>query len=692
MKQYKVMFLLSIILISFLIENVISFRAKFKFKISSAVKHKSQSSKSSMKSHAHSHSHSHTHSHSHGHATHTKSHLKSRSKSHSNVEKKSNSNNKENNSFKSKDVPIPNPVVKQDKNKNNNAKTPPSKANPIIADKNRKTQIKNAIENSNYNNKSLFSFYMKERNKQKRNSKDDDILLKSEDTLRLLKESWLTISSHKLNDESIYPTIHLPNFDQNWINTGPGAIRLNRLFDERETNNPNMPPSEYSFWFRISYRNFYYTADNKSLNALGSIEVLNLKNVKKTTSHCFQIYNNQGLHWELCAQSFKLRNEWICLLKKLLNQHDLEECNQDLEDEDNITYIDKKVIQPIILIPQASPFCNANWNYDFEGENWECDCKEGLEQSPINLPKKSQAIASPVKPVFSYEEVKAKVDIETFDGQKKGTHYLKIRNSENVLQINHEDFGKVVTLDGAVYKAQKIVFHTPSEHTISGKQYDMEMQIIHYGQTKGDVGKQLSLSFLFEKSPGTYNKFIDDLDFFDLPTVFTLNKEKKLDANLYIPKIFYDSNEDDIPFMKDFSFYTYQGSLSFPPCTQNTIVYVASEPILLGTTALQLFHESLRVPDLMDSKGNITIGHPGNSARKTQPLNGRNVFHYEKAEECNLLHRNPVRPKRHGHYEKVNKKINQYFYVNNSKPSGLPGALVVSKEEAVHGGEPFYYS
>ena len=72
-------------------------------------------------------------------------------------------------------------------------------------------------------------------------------------------------------------------------------------------------------------------------------------------------------------------------------------------------------------------------------------------------------------------------------------------------------------MDGGVYYAEEIVFHTPSEHTIKGKKYDMEMQVIHYGQSQGDIAKQIVLSFLFEKTPGRYNQFIEDLNVFDLP-------------------------------------------------------------------------------------------------------------------------------------------------------------------------------
>ena len=41
-----------------------------------------------------------------------------------------------------------------------------------------------------------------------------------------------------------------------------------------------------------------------------------------------------------------------------------------------------------------------------------------------------------------------------------------------------------------------------------------------------------------------------------------------------------------------------------------------------------------------------------------------------------------------GHYEKVTRQINNYMFVNGDKPSGIEGALVVPKWEAVGSESP----
>jgi carbonic anhydrase len=333
----------------------------------------------------------------------------------------------------------------------------------------------------------------------------------------------------------------------------------------------------------------------------------------------------------------------------------------------------------MILIPIPSRHCNEKWNYQNYGADWECECAEGKEQSPIDLPRVSDAIDTSIKPIFQYDRIDPVSALNTLDGRLEDNKNFQIRIEDGAIRMKYLKFGKAVTLDGAVYNAEEIVFHTPSEHKINGKQFDMEVQILHYGQTKGDIAKQLTLSFLFETKAGIYNKFIDDIDFFNLPGM--LNKNVDLNKEVYIPKILYEATSHEVVQMKPFSFFTYQGSLTFPPCVEDTIVYVASKPLSLGTTAIQLFQEALRIPDMMDQKGNVIVSDwMPISKRDIQEINGRPIFHYDHIKQCGP---DPViKVAEPGHYEKIQKMALKYFYINNLTPSGIPGAFVVSKDEA----------
>jgi len=301
----------------------------------------------------------------------------------------------------------------------------------------------------------------------------------------------------------------------------------------------------------------------------------------------------------------------------------------------------------------------------------------GLEQSPINLPTPKLAIQSKVSPYFKYEDTPFKVEEEN-QNFKEG-EILKIRYDKGALRISAPTFGKVVTLDGGVYQAQEIIFNTPSNHRIDDKIYDMEMQIVHKGVSKGDLAKYLILCFLFKKKAGASNKFLEKIELFNLPN--PLESYRDLSSNVFIPNIMLQEQDDDLDTMVPFSFFSYQGSLQEPPCSENTIVYVASEPIPTSVYSLQLMKEALNYPDTVDSSGRKQGSEPIMNNREIQRQHGRSIFYYDSG-MCNLMSKKAADVVEKGHYEKVIKPMRKYFFVDGQKPSDLPGAWVVTEKEA----------
>ena len=510
---------------------------------------------------------------------------------------------------------------------------------------------------------------------------------KFKDPIKVLHAGWLQVSSTMFRNPGRFPPITLPSGKTLTIKTNKEFFRINTDFNKSVKSN-NSPPSKLYFWMRLSGKNIYYSSNKKDINILGNISVKNVIDAYKSDEYskdslCFKVHDREDRRWKLCAETMNDRNKWICKIKQVLGLED-RTCRVSNIDKSDGKLIVKTIIQPTILIPLASHTCNDNWDFKLKGQDWECDCKEGKQQSPINLPPKEKAIDTSVKPLFQYSELEVNREEENILGETitvSNNADVKIKFEQGAIRIKSKDFGRLVTMDGAIYYAEEIVFHTPSEHTINGKRHEMEMQIIHYGQTKGDTAKQVVLSFLFEKKAGVYNKFIDDLDFFNLPN--PVEKEKDIQSNIHLNKIFYHSDNKEYPFWKPFSFYTYRGSISQPPCTEKTIVYVASKTIKIGNTALELFREAIRMPDMQNSvTGEVIVSQfPAENYRETQNLNGRAVFHYDHVKYCGP---DPPRKKSKvkGHYEKVIKKLTNYFFVNGENPSGVPGAFVVSEKEA----------
>lgn len=504
-------------------------------------------------------------------------------------------------------------------------------------------------------------------------------------------QAWMRISSPDFKNKNKFPPLILQSGEEVIIKVDSNYFRINDAFDSSNTS-PDMPKNPLDFWFRLKENNLYYSKTKTDYNILGSLTFAQIDKLDLPKKFCFKVTEASGDKWTLCTLDEETRKKIYCKIREIIGDN-VYECSTaqkkaevDLSTLPKPTIIEDKVIQPIILIPLPSKTCNQNWNYLNNGKDWECTCKEGVEQSPINLPEQSRAVLSPVTPLFKYEEVHAKSTVTTIDGELKAKEYIKIKYMKGALRIFHPNFGKIITLDGAIYVAEEIVFHTPSEHTIDGKRYDMEMQVIHYGQTKGDISKQVVLSFLFQKTPGVYNMFIDDVDFFSLPN--PMYTEREITNNLFIPKVLYSSTSDEIPVLKPFSFYTYQGSLTFPPCTERTIHYVASEPIPIGSSAIQLMSEAIRHPDMKNEQtGEIVINiDDATNNRDTQPLGERAVFFFDHKKFCGPDFSAQVRRKKEvkpeGHYEKLKSKIVEYFYVGGNNPSGLPNSYVVSETEA----------
>jgi carbonic anhydrase len=505
----------------------------------------------------------------------------------------------------------------------------------------------------------------------------NNIKKKIKKTTNMLIEDWFMISSPNFKSE-FFPEIKINEKEISKIITDENNFRINNAFSL--LSGKNKPMTNKYFWFRLSGLNLYYSVSPCDQNILGSISKenmnppseINKENDNGKNIYCFTINDNLLQIWKICNNNEDLIKLTICTINKVLK------IKSSFCKKQKYKNIPKNIaIQPMIIIPKPSRNCNEGWNYLKKGEDWECDCKEGREQSPIDLPNLDEAIDSPVTPLFHFSKVDPHFEnnIDQILNENEG---IKIKILENSLRILNQDMGRIITVDGAVYKAKEIVIHSPSEHTIKGKKYDAEMQVLFFGQSKGDISKQVILSFLFEGTPGEYNKFFDSIDYFNFPNAF--NNEKIIKNKIFIPDVFCNMDDEDTNSMKKFSFYTYQGSLTFPPCTENTIMYVTSKPIPLSTTTITLIQESVRIPDKeVNDKIYLTDSNIEND-RKIQNSNGRPVFHYDHQKYCGP---DPIKKKKEiGHFEKVKLLKQSIFFVDNNKPSGFPESFVIGMDEA----------
>ncbi len=468
---------------------------------------------------------------------------------------------------------------------------------------------------------------------------------------------WFAVSNPKFLDANLFPT---------QASNSKESVDFQNLEGENFIVNKSFPnaaekdlTNKLLFFFRFKSGVLYFTSAKASMNVLGSLkpaaaedsEMSNLK-LSSASQTCFSVSDASEMTWTLCALNAEQKKKWLCSLQKYLNSPATEPfCtnenpnnnnnnnnNNKANEKKNNTKKSEADTKPqdkqkkhknILIIPTESRKCNDKWNYLSRGSDWECSCAEGAAQSPIDLPDKAAARPSKIKPLFIYDGIQPISMQNSVDGLLVENEPVKIYHKNGALRIFHSYLGKVVAADGGVFHGEEIVFHTPSEHTINGKQFDLEVQVIHYGKSKGDIAKQVVLSFLFYVKPGVFNKFFEKLDYYNLPN--EIDDFRDLKERLYIPEIFYNTQEADVNYMKDFSFFSYEGSLTFPPCTERTTYFVAATPMPISSTIIGLFREALRKPDFVGKDGKINKSNeqPKLNNRKVQPINGRKVVYYQ---------------------------------------------------------------
>ena len=147
-----------------------------------------------------------------------------------------------------------------------------------------------------------------------------------------------------------------------------------------------------------------------------------------------------------------------------------------------------------------------------------------------------------------------------------------------------------MSLGGKKYELKQFHFHRPSEEKINGKGYEMSLHLVHADQT----GKLVVVAVLLEK--GNDNPLVHEL-WNNLPKV--KNKEEvnnmSIDATGFLPT--------------DRGYYTFTGSLTTPPCTEEVTWCVLKHPISVTAGEIERFSRLYR-----------------DDARPTQPLYDRVVL------------------------------------------------------------------
>ncbi|KAK4481689.1 hypothetical protein RD792_012597 [Penstemon davidsonii] len=224
---------------------------------------------------------------------------------------------------------------------------------------------------------------------------------------------------------------------------------------------------------------------------------------------------------------------------------------------------------------------NGPDNWGHVNKSWET-CATGKFQSPIDLHNKR------------VEEVGTVLG-SLKRAYKPGRAAMKNRGHD--IMVEWKDYVGGVVINGTKYDLKQAHWHTPSEHTVNGKSFKMELHMLH----RNSLGQNAVIGILYKSgSPDPYlGKFLKKIE--------SSKKEgDEYDVGVVDPL--------DIKFGSR-KYYRYIGSLTVPPCTEGVLWTILKK---VRTVSLQQTR-ALRAAVNDDFE---------NNARPTQNLDGRSVYMY----------------------------------------------------------------
>ena len=261
----------------------------------------------------------------------------------------------------------------------------------------------------------------------------------------------------------------------------------------------------------------------------------------------------------------------------------------------------KKILIFLLITTIKSDNIDFEWNYTNQNWNSEKNSCSGKRQSPISI-KKVLPVNCKTSITLNFLKKKLKTNIDINKGFKTKGEFAKLllktekdQNSEKILKTETGEKHKFL------YNSLQFHIHTPSEHKINDKHYDLELHIVFQIASKDSSktpDKLAVLAFFFNESEHE-SQFLKEWDVEN-------NLNKNFDFSL--EKFSEDFNEG-----LDEYFY-YKGSLTTPGCDEIVNWFVFKNPIDMSKEQKLFFEKFFKEKEDFAGLGNN---------RKVQELNGR---------------------------------------------------------------------
>ncbi|CAJ1891718.1 unnamed protein product [Sphenostylis stenocarpa] len=215
-------------------------------------------------------------------------------------------------------------------------------------------------------------------------------------------------------------------------------------------------------------------------------------------------------------------------------------------------------------------------------EEWAA-CKIGQIQSPIDLSSKSVQV------------------IPMLEGLKYWTYnpqHATVLNIGNVIAVVWKGDAGSIDIDGTRFPLVQAHWHWPSEHTINGRRYDLELHMLHVSPQPDGTNKTAVVGILYKY--GSPDPLLSKLGEYitDIP-----EKNQEKSVGVIDPSEFIKGSK---------MYYRYKGSLTTPPCTEGVIWTVHNKIRTVSKEQVKLLEDT----------------YAKRNARPLQPQNEREIQLY----------------------------------------------------------------
>lgn len=146
---------------------------------------------------------------------------------------------------------------------------------------------------------------------------------------------------------------------------------------------------------------------------------------------------------------------------------------------------------------------------------------------------------------------------------------LEIENTGHVIEVPYPA-GSTLRVGSEVYELRQFHFHAPSEHTVSGVAYPMELHLVHADR----LGNNAVVGVLLEIG-GTPNPLIEEIFEHAPASEGSVETGGELNAAELLPS--------------STGYYTYSGSLTTPPCSEGVRWLVLRRPVQVSEETVDRF-------------------------------------------------------------------------------------------------------